>query len=71
MHKPVLFNILHTSQSPELLAAIQKNYRMALNVAILNMIGRVKSNEFIPMYKLYEEISHLSYAGDIRHSIGV
>lgn len=44
MHKPVLFNIMQSSQSADLLVNIQKNYRFALNVAILSMIGKVKND---------------------------
>lgn len=44
---------------------------MALNIAILNVIGKVRDNEPIPMEKLYKTISNVSYAGDIRHTMAV
>lgn len=42
LHKPVLFNILNKPQPQELSNAIKDNHKMALNVGILKMIGKVK-----------------------------
>jgi hypothetical protein len=44
MHKPVAYNILNTPQPEKLIRSVSNNHRMALNVGLLSMIGRIRDN---------------------------
>lgn len=71
LHKPVAFNILNKAQPSILTESIRNNYKMVLNVALLNMIGKIRDNDPVPLETLYRNISNVSYAGDIRHTMAV
>lgn len=45
LHKPTLFNFLNNPNLPEALTkSIDNNHKMALNIGILNMIGKVRDH---------------------------
>ena len=71
LHKPVFYNVAGQNEDSQLKNMIQLNHRLALNVGLLTMIGQIPQSNTIPVDALYNSITRLSYAGDIRQTFAV